>query len=105
MGGSASQRKGRTAERELSEVLRGYGYEARPGRPVSFGAEPDVIALPGLHIECKRCERLQLPAWFEQSERDAQRMGDGSPVVIFRRNRKPWMIALKLEDFMRYYKP
>ena len=101
--GTASQRKGRAAERELAGVLRGYGYDAEPGRALNYGTEADLSGLPGLHIECKRCERLQLPAWFEQSERDAERMKDGAPVVIFRRSRRPWMICMKLSDFMEYY--
>lgn len=102
--GTASQRKGRAAERELAELLRGYGFDAEPGRALNYGTEADLSGLPGLHIECKRCERLELPKWFEQSERDAERMQDGAPVVIFRRNRRPWMIALKLSDFLAYYR-
>lgn len=102
--GASSQRKGRAAERELAEVLRSYGFQAEPGRALNYGMEADLSGLPGLHIECKRCERLELPKWFEQSERDAERMRDGAPVVIFRRSRKPWMIALKLADFMEYYR-
>ena len=101
--GKASQRKGRAAEIELAEVLRGYGYHAAPGTALNYGTEPDVIGLPGLHLEVKRCERLQLPAWIEQAERDAQRMQDGAPVVIFRQNRQPWRVCLRLDDFMRLY--
>lgn len=103
MSGRSSQRKGRAAELELAEVLRGYGFTAEPGRALNYGTEADVVGLPGLHIECKRCEKLQIPAWFEQSERDAARMKDGAPTVIFRRSRRPWMICMKLSDFMKYY--
>lgn len=102
--GASSQRKGREAERELAVVLHEYGYDVRPGRALNYGAEPDISGLPGLHIECKRCERLELPKWFAQSERDAQRMRDGAPVVIFRRSRRPWMICMKLADFMKHYR-
>mgnify|MGYP007101879398 CR=1 FL=1 len=98
--GKSSQRKGRAAERELAEILCGYGYAAKPGRALNYGSEADVIGLPGFHLEVKRCERLQLPAWIEQAERDAERMQDGVPVVIFRQNRQPWRVCLKLSEFL-----
>ena len=81
MSGKPSQRKGREAERELAEVLRGYGFTAEPGRALNYGTEADVSGLPGLHLEVKRCERLQLPAWIKQAERDAKRFDDGAPTV------------------------
>ena len=103
MSGKSSQRKGRDAERELAEVLRGYGFTAEPGRTLSYGQEPDVYGLPGLHLEVKRCERLQLPAWIKQAERDAKRFDDGAPAVIFRQSRQPWRVCMRLDDFMRFY--
>lgn len=102
--GRPSQRKGREAERELASILLSYGYEAEPGAPMNYGTEADVHGLPGIHIEVKRCERLNLPAWIEQAERDALRMQDGAPVVVFRQNREPWRVCLRLSDFMKYYR-
>lgn len=101
--GTASQRKGRRAELELCEILRCYGYDAEPGQALNYGTEPDVVGLPGLHLEVKRCERLRLPDWIEQAEADAERFGDGAPVVIFRQSRQPWRVCLRLTDFMRYF--
>lgn len=101
--GKSSQRKGREAERELAGILRGYGFDAMPGTALNYGTEPDITGLPGIHMEVKRCERIELPKWFEQAERDAAAMLDGAPVVFFRRNRKPWMVCLRLDDFMRFY--
>lgn len=101
--GKTSQRKGRTAEIELSNILRGYGLYATPGSPLNYGTEADVNGLPGYHIEVKRCERLSLPAWIEQAERDAQRMQDGAPLVVFRQNRQPWRVCIRLDDFMKLY--
>lgn len=105
MSGKSSQRKGRTAERELAEVLQGYGFAAEPGRALNYGTEADVSGLPGLHLEVKRCERLQLPAWIEQAERDAKRFDDGAPAVIFWQSRQPWRVCMRLDDFMRFYRP
>lgn len=101
--GKSNQRKGREAERELAEILRGYGFNAEPGKALNYGTEADVVGLPGLHLEVKRCERLQLPAWIEQAERDAARFNDGVPLVVFRQNRQPWRVCLRLTDFLVIY--
>lgn len=105
MGGAGSQRKGRHAEIELAQILQSYGYQAEPGRALNYGQEPDVKGLPGIHLEAKRHERLQLMEWIRQAEEDAQRMGDGLPAVVFRQNRQPWRIVLRLEDFLQLYTP
>ena len=99
-----SQQKGRRAELELVEILRGYGFASvQPGEAVSYGAEPDIIGLPGVHIECKRCEQLRLTEWMTQAERDAERFGDGIPVIFHRRNREEWRVTMRLDDFMQIY--
>ena len=48
--GKPSQRKGRAGELELARILRGRGYDVRPGRARSYGAEADVSGLPGVHV-------------------------------------------------------
>ena len=104
MNGRASQKKGRAAEIELSHIFQGYGIPAEPGSALNFGTEPDIKGVPGLHIESKRCEKWSLPAWTAQAERDAAAMGDGAPAVIFRSNRQPWRICMRLDDFMEFYR-
>lgn len=101
-GGRSAQAKGRKGEMELAAFLRDHGYQdARPGAALNYGKEPDVIGVDGLHIECKRREKLELNKWYKQSQDDAERMKDGLPVVIYRQNRHPWMIALSLADFIK----
>lgn len=101
--GAKSQRKGRAAELELSRILQGHGYNVEPGWALSYGEVPDLSGLPGVHIECKRAETLRLSEWMEQSERDAARFGDGAPAVFFRRSRSPWMVTMKLSDWIKLY--
>ena len=60
MSGKSSQRKGADGERELAELLRGHGYDIRRGGSLSFGEVPDLMGLPGIHIEVKRVERLNV---------------------------------------------
>ena len=101
--GRTSQRKGRAGELELARLLQEYGYNVEPGRAVSYGSTPDIVGLPGVHIECKRAEQLRPYSWLEQAERDAVRFGDGLPAVFFRRSRSPWLVVMKLGDWMALY--
>lgn len=57
--GKSSQRKGAAGERELAALLSAAGYECQRGGSLSFGEIPDVLGLPGIHIECKRVEKLK----------------------------------------------
>lgn len=98
-----SQRKGRSAELELTRLLSSYGYDVHPGEAQSYGKEPDLSGLPGLHIECKRCEQLRLTEWMAQAERDAERFQDGFPAVFYRKNRQPWLVTMRLSDFLIIY--
>lgn len=102
--GKASQRKGADGERELAAVLREYGYEIKRGGSMSFGEVPDLVGLPGVHIEVKRCEQVRLSEWMQQAERDSQHFKDGLPAVFHRRSREVWRVTMNLaEDFMRIY--
>ena len=101
MSGRSAQSKGRRAEIELARYLKDHGIEsARPGDPLNYGQQADVMGVDGVHIECKRHERLEIARWYQQAETDAQRMQDGRPAVIYRQNRRPWMIVLSLSDFL-----
>lgn len=94
-----SRQKGVRGERELAEKLREYGYEARRGQQFSgANGDADVVGLPGYHIECKRVERLNIEEAMAQSVRDA-REGE-VPIVCHRRDRKEWMVTIRLKDFM-----
>ena len=101
--GRTSQSKGRAGELELARLLQEYGYNVEPGRAVSYGSTPDIVGLPGVHIECKRAEQLRPYSWLEQAERDAVRFGDGLPAVFFRRSRSPWLVVMKLGDWLELY--
>ena len=70
---------------------------------MSFGEVPDLVGLPGVHIEVKRCEQVRLSEWMKQAERDSQHFKDGLPAVFHRRSREPWRVTMNLADFMRLY--
>lgn len=97
-----SKRKGNEGERELARKLKEYGYGCRRGQQFC-GADgsADVIGLPGIHIECKRVERLNLYEAMTQAAHDAREKE--TPAVFHRRNRCEWLVTLKLDDFMKLY--
>lgn len=98
-----SREKGAAGERELSRRLREYGYDCRRGQQYSgANGDADVVGLPGIHIECKRVERLDLIAAMDQSKRDAK-PGE-IPAVFHRKNHCRWMVTVSLDDFMLLYR-
>lgn len=101
--GKSSQKKGRAGELELCRILQEHGHAVSPGLAVSFGDTPDLVGLPGIHIECKRTERLNLREAMEQAERDAAFFRDGAPTVFHRQNRQPWLVTMRLSDWLELY--
>ena len=101
--GTRSQRKGAAGERELASILRENGYDCSRGGSLSFGEVPDLTGLPGIHVECKRVERLNVQEAMDQAIRDSERMQDGMPTLFHRRNRKPWLVTMRLEDWFSLY--
>nr|DAZ00426.1 MAG TPA: HOLLIDAY JUNCTION RESOLVASE HOMOLOGOUS RECOMBINATION [Caudoviricetes sp.] len=98
-----SRQKGAAGERELAKALRSHGFETRRGQQYcGSNGDADVVGLPGVHIECKRVERLNLEDAMAQSRADA-RLGE-IPVVMHRKNNCKWLVTLSLDDFMTLYK-
>ena len=98
--GAMSRRKGASGEREVAELLRAHGFQARRGRQYSGSPDsPDVAHdIEGIHIEVKRTERFNLYAALEQAKQD-RRAGD-VPVVFHRQNGRPWVAVLEAEDWL-----
>jgi Holliday junction resolvase len=103
--GRLSRSKGARGEREVRDVLRKHGYEdairgaQRSGSPDS----PDVAggaALQGVHFESKRSETFSLYDSLAQAIRDA---GSKVPIVVHRKNGKPWVAVLELEVFIKEF--
>ena len=99
-----SKQKGAAGERELAQVLRDHGFDkARRGlQYCGANGDADVLGLPGIHIECKRVEKLNLQDAYDQSKHDA-REGE-IPTVMHRRNHCEWLVTLKLDDWIEMYK-
>lgn len=103
MGKINSRAKGAAGERELSNKLKEYGFETRRGQQFcGANGDADVVGLPGVHIECKRVEKLDLEKAYTQAVNDAKE--NEIPIVFHRKNREKWKITMSLEDFMKFYK-
>lgn len=102
MGGKRSRDKGARGEREAASFLEAHGFPSFRGCQRSGSADsPDVrCEVPGVHIEVKRAERVNVYDAMAQAARDA---GDGKvPVVFHRRNHHDWIVFMRAEDWVEF---
>jgi len=99
----SQQKKGADGERELAAHLCQAGYPVTWGGNRTFGSVPDLSGLPGIHIECKRVEHLNITEAMEQAVRDAERFDDGAPTVFHRRDQRPWLVTMRFTEWMELY--
>ena len=99
-----SLNKGKNGERELADFIRQRGFAARRGVQYAGGGDsPDVVHnIPGIHIECKRTETLQMWPALAQAQADCQ--PGNMPVVFHRPSRRPWIVILGASDFLEIMK-
>ena len=97
-----SKQKGKKGELEAAKYLakifglpvsRGQQYKGSPD-------SPDVIGLKGLHVEVKRCERINVDKALEQASRDASITE--CPIVFHRSNRKPWKVTFYADQLYSF---
>ena len=100
--GRASKRKGSAGERELCALLTARGFPAQRNdqRYIGGRGNPDIDAqgLEGYHFEVKRVERLNVHEAMRQAVGDAV---ERVPAVVHRRSREPWLITMRLEDWLQ----
>ena len=97
-----SKQKGKRGELELVHKLNDLGFDTR--RTAQYngketGSLADLVGIEGVHIECKRNERLNLNEAMDQAIRDAKE--DEAPMVFHRKNGKPWLVTMTLADWAR----
>lgn len=96
------KQKGKRGELDLKNELNKYGYNTRRSQQYcGINGDADVIGLPGIHIECKRVEKLNINNAMKQAENDAKK--DMLPVVFSRKSRESWLVTMKLDDWMKLY--
>ena len=97
-----SKKKGARGERELSSKLKEYGYQTRRGQQYcGANGDADVVGLPGIHIECKRVEKLNIYDAISQAKADKK--ADELGTVFHRKDRSEWLVTMTLDEWMKLY--
>ena len=98
-----SREKGARFERRLAKIFREYGYDARRGQQYcGANGDADVIGLPGVHVEAKHVQKLNLLNAMSQSKHDAK-PGE-IPVVMHAKNYTGVFVTLMIGDFMEIFR-
>ena len=95
-----SRAKCAAGERELANRLKELGLTARRGQQFcGANGDADVVCeeLSSYHLEVKRVESLNIHDAISQAVRDGK---DKTPVVVHRKNGKPWLVTMFLEDWL-----
>lgn len=103
--GKMQRDKGARFERTVAGLFKDYGYNTF--RTAQYegksGDCADVEGAPGIHIECKHCERMTLYDWVAQAVRDSQKKGN-KPVVIHKANNKDILVTMRFDDWIDLYR-
>ena len=99
---------GKTAEEAIAAGLAEMGLnredaeivvldEGKKGGLFGIGAAPAQVSI-------KRVERLNVPEAMKQAMRDAEKFHDGAPTLFHRRSREPWLVTMRLQDWIELYR-
>lgn len=97
-----SNRKGKGFELQVANILTDViGLEVRRSQQYCGGAgDADIVGIPGLHLECKAVEALNLTEAMTQAASDAR---EGTlPVVIHKKKWGDIMVTFKLADLVEF---
>jgi len=97
-----SRNKGKRGEREFAALCREHGYICRRGQQYNGLEGEDVVGLPGVHVEVKRVEKLNIHDAMDQAVRDAAK--GKIPIVAHRKNHCSWLITMRAEDWFKLYR-
>ena len=99
-----SIRKGKHGEREAAKYLRSLGFDCRRGQQHAGGPEsPDVVGIPGIHIEVKfgvKGMDLGTKLLDEACVQSAGEAADNEPFcVLWKRPRtRQWLLTVGCDD-------
>ena len=98
-----SRTKGKRGELEAAHLLQNHGYDTRRGQQFAgINGDADVVGLPGIHLEVKRVEKLNIDEALVQAIRDKR--ANEIPIVMHRKNRTKWKVTMLFDDWMELYK-
>jgi hypothetical protein len=113
INGRRMKEKGSEFERELAAYLNARLNLQSSRAPLSGGGKvglsggADLLGTPGLFVEAKRVESLNIREALRQAVTNVRKTASPeAPVVIARRNRETTgesLVALRLDDFLTFY--
>ena len=106
--GKFSREKGKRGERLFVSLCKENGFDG-VRRSVQYcgktGDAADLTGLPGIHVECKFVERLNVREAIEQATHDAEEAGKGGlPIVAHKKSNESWLVTMRAEDWFRIYR-
>mgnify|MGYP001032553649 FL=1 len=106
--GKFSREKGKRGERLFVSLCKENGFDG-VRRSVQYcgktGDAADLTGLPGIHVECKFVERLNVREAMEQATHDAEESGKGGlPIVAHKKSNDGWLVTMRAEDWFRIYR-
>lgn len=97
-----SRKKGKRFELLVAGLFRSIGYEARRGQQYcGANGDADVVGVPGIHIECKAVEKLNLYDAMSQAKADAKE--EEIPVVIHKKNNCAVLVTMEFDQWAKLY--
>lgn len=96
--GSSQRQKGKRGERDAANALnRLFGIGAvRAAQTRGTKDSPDILCnIKDLYIEVKFRERINIYDTIEKADKEAD---DKIPIVLYRKNRKDWLVIAYLDD-------
>jgi Holliday junction resolvase len=99
-----SRQKGARYERELAAAFKDEGFkQARRGQQYcGANGDADVVGLPGIHVEAKRVEHLNLYDAMAQAVRNAKKKEE-IPAVFHRKNHCETLVTMRMDDWFKIY--
>ena len=102
--GKSSRERGKAFELELVHFFNDRGYTTRRGQQYSgHNGDADVVGLPGIHIEAKFREKLNIREAIAQAVRDVKRDATGQmealPTVFWKKARQGTVVIMRLGDW------
>ncbi len=97
-----SVQKGKRAEYQVRDLIKGYGYDARrspmSGAIKGLGWEADILSknFP-FFCEVKNVEKPQFLKYYKKAENEC---GTKPPIIIWTKNREDIYVFLLFTDFM-----
>jgi hypothetical protein len=92
-----SRSKGRRSERDVELAFQRHGFSTDRNLGGRLQISGDITC-EGFAIEVRNREKLSLQRW--SAEHELSTPDHLTPAVVYRSNRHPWRVSMRLEDFL-----